>query len=209
MQIQRIKRGVLRRLPDPVADTAQAAAAAWRDRAKPRIPGLDVPGSSFVGEPRRVTNPASIYLGQRVLIRPGARLEVVPVTPGAEPTGRLNIGDGTQLEDMVTISAAGTLYIGRNCLISSFVTITDNDHSRGGPDVERNVYGDARVLDQPQVVEETRIGNNVWIGTGAVILKGVIVGDAATIGANAVVTRAVPAGATVGGVPAKVLSSGG
>lgn len=49
------------------------------------------------------------------------------------------------------------------------------------------------------------IGNGVEIGAGAVIVGSIHVGDGAIIGANAVVTKPVPVGAIVGGVPAKVL----
>jgi acetyltransferase-like isoleucine patch superfamily enzyme len=49
------------------------------------------------------------------------------------------------------------------------------------------------------------VGNNVWIGYGACILRGVTVGDNAVIGANSVVTRDVPANAVVGGVPARLI----
>jgi serine O-acetyltransferase len=49
------------------------------------------------------------------------------------------------------------------------------------------------------------IGNRVEIGAGAVIVGAVHVGDDAVIGANAVVVKSVPAGAVVGGVPARVL----
>ena len=52
---------------------------------------------------------------------------------------------------------------------------------------------------------DVRVGNNVWIGYGACILRGVTVGDNAVIGTNAVVTRDVPANAVVAGVPARVL----
>ncbi|APX14378.1 hypothetical protein BWR18_21155 (plasmid) [Tateyamaria omphalii] len=51
----------------------------------------------------------------------------------------------------------------------------------------------------------TRVGNDVWIGHGAIITAGVTVGDGAVIGANAVVTKDVPAYAIVGGVPAKLI----
>jgi maltose O-acetyltransferase len=48
-----------------------------------------------------------------------------------------------------------------------------------------------------------RIGRNVWIGGGALILPGVSIGDDAVIGAGSVVTRDVPAGATAYGNPAR------
>ena len=50
-----------------------------------------------------------------------------------------------------------------------------------------------------------RVGNNVWIGYGACILRGVTVGDNAIIGTSAVVTRDVPANAVVAGIPARVI----
>ena len=48
-----------------------------------------------------------------------------------------------------------------------------------------------------------RIGSDVWIGGGAIILPGITIGDGAVIGAGSVVTRDVGAGATVAGNPAR------
>jgi acetyltransferase-like isoleucine patch superfamily enzyme len=52
---------------------------------------------------------------------------------------------------------------------------------------------------------DVHIGNDVWIGMYAVILSGVTVGDGATIGSNALVTRDVPPYAIVGGNPARII----
>ena len=51
------------------------------------------------------------------------------------------------------------------------------------------------------------IGNNVWIGSRAVVLPGVTIGDGAIVAAGAVVNRDVPANTIVGGVPARVIKA--
>ena len=56
---------------------------------------------------------------------------------------------------------------------------------------------------QPHRTEPIRIGADVEIGAGALVLRGVVVGDGARIGAGAVCTKDVPAGARVGGAPAR------
>lgn len=61
------------------------------------------------------------------------------------------------------------------------------------------------LLKVPPTNKKTIIGNDVWIGTRAIILKDVSIGDGAVIGANAVVTKDVPPYAIVAGVPARVI----
>ncbi|PWR04184.1 sugar O-acetyltransferase [Meridianimarinicoccus roseus] len=87
----------------------------------------------------------------------------------------IEIGDGTQIGPMTQILAA--------------------DHPRDPGARAQGLECGAPV----------RIGSNVWIGGGALILPGVQVGDDAIIGAGSVVTRDVPSGSTYAGNPAKPL----
>ena len=84
--------------------------------------------------------------------------------------------------------------IGDDCQIGPAVQIYSADHPRD-PELRRSGLESGKPV---------KIGRNVWIGGGAIILPGVTVGDNAVIGAGSVVTRDVPAGATVVGNPARV-----
>ena len=84
--------------------------------------------------------------------------------------------------------------IGRAAQLGPGVQIYAADHPR-----EPEVRASGLELGKP-----VTIGANTWIGGQAIILPGVTVGDDAIIGAGSVVTRDVPAGATVVGNPARV-----
>jgi acetyltransferase-like isoleucine patch superfamily enzyme len=111
--------------------------------------------------------------------------------------GVVDIGAKTVLGQECTISAYQHVSIGRECVIADRVMLIDFDHGV--------VESDRPVRLQGIYKRDVRVGNNVWIGYGACILRGVTVGDNAIIGTNAVVTRDVPANAVVGGVPARVI----
>jgi acetyltransferase-like isoleucine patch superfamily enzyme len=111
--------------------------------------------------------------------------------------GVVSIGAKTVLGQECTISAYQHVSIGRECVIADRVMLIDFDH--GTVEVDRPI----RL--QGIYKRDVRVGNNVWIGYGACILRGVTVGDNAVIGTNSVVTNDVPANAVVGGVPARVL----
>ncbi|MDB5640874.1 MAG: transferase hexapeptide repeat containing protein [Hyphomicrobiales bacterium] len=86
--------------------------------------------------------------------------------------------------------------IGSLTQIGSNVQILTPDHPRD-PALRRQMLEFGRPV---------AIGANVWIGSGAIILPGVTIGDDAIVGAGSVVTRDVPSGATVAGNPARVVT---
>jgi len=111
--------------------------------------------------------------------------------------GVVSIGAKTVLGQECTISAYQHVSIGRECVIADRVMLIDFDH--GMVEVERPI----RL--QGIYKRDVRVGNNVWIGYGACILRGVTIGDNAVVGTNAVVTQDVPDNAVVGGVPARLI----
>ncbi len=130
----------------------------------------------------RVANRGAIEV-ENVAFFPGVRLE-------CWRDGRIVIGNGTYLNRNTEIIAAREVRIGRDCMIAWDVVIMDTDqHGIGGA---------------PPAARPVVIGDRVWVGCRAIILKGVTIGDGAVIGAGAIVTRDVPAGAIVTGPAASV-----
>jgi len=111
--------------------------------------------------------------------------------------GAVEIGAKTVMGQECTVSAYQRVRIGEECVIADRAMFIDFDH--GIVEVERPI----RL--QGIYKRDVEVGNNVWIGYGACILRGVSVGDNSVIGTNAVVTKDVPANAVVGGIPARII----
>jgi hypothetical protein len=105
----------------------------------------------------------------------------------------LRIGASTYFTRDATIDCRIRLHVGGDCAIAPGVVIMDND--------AHALY----VEGTPRPAAPIDIGEHVWIGTRAIILKGVSVGDGAVIGAGAVVTRDVPPASIVAGNPARIV----
>jgi acetyltransferase-like isoleucine patch superfamily enzyme len=114
----------------------------------------------------------------------------------------LSIGDHSFVGHQCSFRVARSLKIGRHCLIAGGVLIADYD---GHPlDPLKRRMNETIALSDIRAVE---IGDDVWIGAGATILKGVTIGSRSIIGAHAVVTRDVPADTIVAGNPAVVVKT--
>ncbi|HEX8742562.1 MAG TPA: acyltransferase [Thermoleophilaceae bacterium] len=161
---------------------------AWKRLTKPR---LDSDGIAFIGPDvvLQIGRRGRIELGRWSWLGHGTKIRC--------HEGVVSIGAKTVLGQECTISAYQHVSIGRECVIADRVMLIDFDH--GVVEVERPI----RL--QGIYKRDVRVGNNVWIGYGACILRGVTVGDNAIIGTNAVVTKDVPDNAIVGGVPARLI----
>jgi len=151
-------------------------------------------GSTILEPLDALTNPEFISIGRDFFSREHIRLESVRATADSSP-GRVFIGDDVHMEGYCSISAADEIRIGNSVLFGANVAVRDHDHGYRVPHMHR--------LRQPLVTAPVSIGDYVWIGQNAVILKGVTLGDYVVVGANATVTRSFPPWAIIGGVPAR------
>lgn len=99
----------------------------------------------------------------------------------------IHVGDNSGFGHNVVFDIAGRLTIGRGCLIASGVTFVDC----GGHSLQPE-QREAGVPPTASDIREITIGDNVWIGTGAYILPGAIIGDNCVVSANTSVSRRIP-----------------
>lgn len=147
----------------------------------------------------------------RCAVHPSARVQL---------SACIRIGQGTVIKAFAILQTSGTgrIVIGKNCAISNFNHISTDladvrigDHVRIGPQV--TIVGSARqyrqknrlIVDQGFSHKGIHIGNDVFIGAGAVILDGSDIGDGAVIGVGSVVSRKIPPYAITFGMPAKTI----
>lgn len=159
---------------------ARFFAYAWRFDSAGRRCSLEA-GVRFLGA-------VSVVCGDRVTFRKD-------VTIGG--SGALVVGSSTTINEGVIISCTKAVTIGKNCMIAPRAYILDVDHRYESRDLPISQQG----YESSPVI----IGDDVWIGAYAVVLRGVTIGRGAIVAAHAVVTRDVPDYSIVGGVPARIL----
>ena len=104
---------------------------------------------------------------------------------------RVNIGFNCE------VFSASRVTIGADTLLAAYCYVIGGDHDWSDPA--------AAVLAQGRTSDGVAIGAGAWLGAGAKILDGVSIADRAIVGAGAVVREAVPEGAIVVGIPARVV----
>ena len=135
--------------------------------------------------------PKNVQIGNQVVLKEGARI------CSCNQNAKIKIGENTTFGYHSFLFSSESIEIGNNCLIAPFVYIVDSDH---------NIEKGKLINEQPNSTAPVKIGNDVWIGTGAKILKGVSIENGAVIAAGAIVRNDVKAYEIHGGIPAKKIS---
>jgi acetyltransferase-like isoleucine patch superfamily enzyme len=134
-----------------------------------------------------------LEVGEGVLLEPGVWIT-------APDAARVRIGPGTFLNRNVMVASQELVEIGAHCMLANGCFVSDASHRFD--DLERPVTWQGFESKGP-----TRIGDNCWLGVGAVVTSGVTIGERCVIGANSVVTRDIPPYSIAAGAPARVLRS--
>ena len=115
------------------------------------------------------------------------------IQSGLHVTGNLlTVGRGTTINHGCLIDCRAEVHIGERCGIAYGVSLITAGHNSDDPKCRAGI----------ETYRSIRIGNGVWLGSNAVVLPGVTIGDGAVIGAGAVVTKNCEPHSYYAGVPA-------
>lgn len=143
----------------------------------------------------------SICIGMNFMSQSGLKIECITNYAGKQYHPCLTVGNNVFINSYCHIGCINKIVIGNNVMIGSGVLITDHQH---GTLADSDIpVADRKLVSKGAVVIE----DNVWIGEHVCILSGVTIGEGSIIGANAVVTKSIPAHSLAVGVPATVIES--
>jgi Acetyltransferase (isoleucine patch superfamily) len=148
-----------------------------------RIPDIEGNGKVIIGDNVRIGPNCSWFVGHKV-----------------STDASLVVGNNVSLGYRGMISVVTTVTIGDRTMLAGGVSIFDNPSHPISP--RKRFHHEPIDLDDAKPVV---IGRNCWLGGGAVILRGVTIGDNSIVAAGSIVTKPIPANVLAGGVPATIL----
>lgn len=125
---------------------------------------------------------------------------VVLLCSGEFRREKILIRSGTYINRYTMLDAHQQIEIGRNCMIGPHCFITDGDHG---------IKAGLPIKKQPMRVAPVVIEDDVWLGAGVIVLKGVRIGRGAVVGAGSVVTKNIDPYTIAVGTPARVIGRRG
>ena len=135
--------------------------------------------------------PKNVFIGDNVIIKEGAKI------CACNETAKIHIGNNTTIGYHTFIFASDSISIGNDCLVAPFVYIVDSDHG-----IEKK----SLINEQSNISMPIDIKSDVWLATGAKILKGVTIGQGGIVAAGSVLSTDVKPYQIFGGIPAKKIS---
>lgn len=176
-----------------------------------------ISSSVFIGKNVKITEKNMLSIGDKTKIHDGVVLDslstdglnigeqcvigersIIQCTGGLSNIGKgIKIGDRTTFNNDCFFGCAGGIEIGNDVVAGQYVRFHAENHN----------YDDMDLLIKYQGVTHRgiKIGNNCWIGSGAVFLDGSELGDGCVVAANAVVAKKFPDNVVIAGVPAQVI----
>lgn len=178
-------------------------------------------GLFFVGKDVRISAKAMFTVGRSVVIERGVVIDalskngiifgdyvkigcgtIIQCTGTIKSLGKgLVIGNRVGMGEYCFFGAAGGIEIGNDVIMGQNIRFHSQNHNFDNIDLPIRLQGTSE--------KGIKIGNDCWIGAGAVFLDGVSVGDGCVIGANALVNRDIPSGSVAVGNPVKIIKQRG
>lgn len=138
-----------------------------------------------------------VFIGSNVVLGRNTRIEC---TGSLKSLGKgIHIGDRTTFAGNCFFGAAGGIEIGDDVVAGQQIRFHSENHNY--------LDMDMLIKDQGVTHKGIKVGNNCWIGAGAVFLDGAEIGDGCVVAANAVVTKKFPSNSVIGGIPARVIKN--
>lgn len=152
---------------------------------------------SYIKKALLIKNRNKISIGNFVKIRENSRIEAIKTWNNIVYSPLIIIDDFTTFEQSLHLICANRVIIGKNCVFSAGVFISDSNHDY--LDINDNV------MSKNLIVKEIEIGDTTFVGYGVVIMPGVHLGKHCVVGANSVVTKSFPDYCVIAGNPAKCI----
>lgn len=150
-----------------------------------------------------LTGAHKMSFGDNVIVGAHSVLELYDEYGDNHFDAHLTVGNNTKIGPYNHISCVNNIQIGNDVLFGRRVFITDNSHGQALRS-QLDMNPDLRPVHSKGAV---RIEDCAWIGEGVSIMPGVTIGRGSIIGANAVVTKDIPAYCIAAGVPATIIKN--